>query len=174
MTKEELNTRIDADLLIGMAMKDVAAKYDVPYPTVAVRNKALNKPKIPVELLDDNITKATLEIIRDKIALEAPKVAKKADSIIEGLEGLKVLNADIQSALSKVVTIVNSMLDRVEYDDDGNEVPISVKDLQVLSGILTSIYSALNAKGTTVNVAQTNVTTQGENLAYFNANLRSV
>lgn len=174
MTKDALNSRIDAELLTGISTKDVADKYDIPYATISARAKALKSVSIPDELTDSNVTKATLEIIRDKIATEAPKVAKQADLIIDGLEGIKVLNADIQSALSKVVRLASSMLDEEELDKDGNVIPISKRDLQILASILTSVYSAINAKGTTVNVAQTNVTTQGENLQFFRANLRGV
>jgi hypothetical protein len=171
MTRDEQNTRIDAELLCGETPKDVSDKYSVPYPTVALRAKKLkDATNIPSELVDDNITKATLEIIRDKIAAEAPKIARQADLIIDGLEGLKVLNEDIQKALTKVVTLATSMLD--EEDEDGNSV-ISKRDLQILASVLTSVYSTINAKGTTVNVA-TSVSTGEQNMSFFKANVRSV
>jgi hypothetical protein len=173
MTKEELYTRVDAELLTGVSAKDVANKYGMPYITVIGRKNNLTKIEVPVELIDTPVTRAALEIIRDKIAIEAPKAAKTADMIIDGIEGLKVLNTDIQDALAKVVKKVNYMLDNEELDEDGNVVPMSKRDLQILSNILTSVYSAINAKGTTVNVA-TAVTTGEQNMSFFKANVRSV
>jgi hypothetical protein len=173
MTRDELNTRVDAELLTGATNKEVAEKYDIPYITVSLRAKKLNELEVPTELTDSNLTRATLELIRDKIAMEAPKVAARADLIIDGLDGIKILNKEIQDGLSKVVKLAVDMLDSEELDKAGNVVPMSKRDLQILAAILTSVYSALNAKGTTVNVA-TSVTTESQNLAFFKSSVRDV
>jgi len=173
ITKDELFTRIDSEILTRVPLKTIAEKYEVPYANIASRSRKLAEIQVPDELSDCSITKATLEIVRDKIAAEAPKIAAQADLIIDGLEGIKVLNTEIQAGLSKIVKKAVEMLDEEEVDKEGNIVPISKRDLQILASILTSVYSTINAKGTTVNVA-TSVTTEGQNLAFFKSSVRDV
>lgn len=171
MTKEELKTRIEAELLSGATPTELAVKYDVPYATVNDWKKKLLSEKPSTQVSDlTNQTVATLEIIRDTAKAQAPAVAGKIDAIIDGIEGLKTLEPEFHTAMLKAVNLAQTFLDAT--DDEGNSV-VSVKEWQIITSTLAQAYGALfNKAGTTVNVAQTNVTAESQNLAFFKASQR--
>jgi len=173
MDKEELRTRIEAELLTGEEPQDLATKYDVGYVTILNWKKKLLAEKPSANISDlTHQTTAALEIIRDKAKEVAPVVAGKIDTIIDGVEGLKELDPLFHTALKKAVNVAQKFLD--EVDEDGNST-LTIKEWQVITATLSNAYGTLfNKSGTVVNVAQTNVNASSENLAFFNASKRGV
>ena len=173
MSKEELRTRIEAELLTGVSAQDLEKKYEVPYVTInGWKKKLLNEgPDTKVSDLTQQ-TKATLEVIRTVAKDKAPAVAGKIDKIVDGLVGLKELEPEFQAALQKSVMIAKGFLD--QEDDEGN-CTLSIKEWQMITGTLANAYGTLfNRSGTTVNVAQTNVNAAAENLAFFSASKKNI
>jgi len=167
LSKEELRTRIEAELLTGVDSRDLEEKYGVPYVTINGWKKKLfaEKPQESISNLTGQ-TKATLEIIRQKAKDEAPKVSGKIDKIIDGVEGLQGLEPEFQAAMHAAVLKAKEFL-----SEDG----LSVKEWQMVTSTLAQAYSALfNKAGTTVNVAQTNISAEKEAMAFFQASKRSV
>jgi len=171
MNKDALRTRIEAELISGASATELAVKYDTPYATINNWKKALlaEAPNTKISELT-NQTVATLEVIRDVAKAQAPAVAGKIDRLIDGVEGLKSLEPEFHSAMLKAVKLAQNFLDAT--DDEGNST-LSVKDWQTITSTLSMAFGALfNKAGTTVNVAQTNVTAESQNLAFFKASQR--
>jgi len=172
MNKEELRTRIEAELLVGTSPKDLETKYGIPYVTINGWKNKLNKSTDSEISELTNHTKATLEIVRARAKEEAPKVAGKIDKIIDGVEGLQELEPEFQRAMHKAVELAHTFLG--EVDDDGKSA-LTIKEWQMITTTLASAYSAMfNKAGTTVNVAQTNVNAAAEQLSFFKASQRAI
>ncbi len=173
MSKEELRTRIEAELLTGVTAQDLEKKYEVPYVTInGWKKKLLSEgPEVAVSDLT-NHTVASLEVIRDVAKSTAPKAAAKIDKLIDGVQGLKELEPEFHTALQKSVRIAQQYLDMT--DDEGKS-ELSIKEWQMITSTLANAYGTLfNKSGTTVNVAQTNVNAAAENLAFFKSSQRAV
>lgn len=173
MSKEELRTRVEAELLTGKEPKELSSRYDMPYVTIiSWRNKLFNeKPAEDISVLTHQ-TKASLELIKETAKLEAPKVAGKIEAIIDGVQGLKELEPEFQIALTRAINIAQEFLD--DKDSEGNS-NLSIKEWQLITSTLANTYGTLfNKSGTVVNVAQTNVNAEAENLGFFKANIRAV
>jgi transposase len=167
MTKEELRTRVEAELLAGAEPRELAEKYGMAYNTIQLWKKKLFAEK-PTEAISDltHETTATLELIRTKAKEEAPTVAGKIDKIIDGVEGLQSLEEEFQATMHKAVMRAKEFLD----SDD-----ITIKEWQMITSTLGSAYAALfNSKGTTVNVAQTTVNMEKEAIDFFKASKRTI
>jgi transposase len=167
MTKEELRTRIEAELLTGAEPRELEEKYGVPYPTILGWKKKLLK-EAPTEDIAEltNATKATLEIVREKAKEEAPVVAKKIDKIIDGVEGLKILEPEFHSVMHKAVKRAHSF---IEKDD------LTIKEWELITKTLANAYSAIfNKGGTNVNVVQTNLNANQEALSFFKASKKDI
>ena len=166
MDKQELRTRVEAELLTGATAQDLADKYGVAYVTINSWKKKLlsEQPTADVSALT-NVDTATLEMIKAKAKEEAPIVAGKIDTIIDGIIGLKELEPEFHTAMMKAVKMASAFLDAV---DDEGESTVSVKEWQMITNTLGAAYGAIfNKAGTVVNVAQTNVSSANENLAFF-------
>lgn len=173
MTKEELKVRIEAELLTGKTPKELADKYSVPYITVLSWQKKLelDKPNEDISVLTSN-TIASLEVIKDVAKREAPVVASKIEKIVDGAIALKKLEPAFAEALETAVEVAIEFLN--EKTDEG-KTALSVKEWQMVTSTLAATYSAIyNKTGTTVNVAQTNVTAEGESLAFFKASQKAL
>jgi len=173
MTKEALRTRVEAELLSGVEPKDLGTKYDIPYVTVLHWKKKL-LAETPTTVVSDltQQTKASLEVIRDVAVREAPLVAGKIDAIIDGVMGLKELEPEFLTAMTKAVSLAQTFLDAV--DDEGVST-VTINEWKTITTTLAMAYGTLyNKSGTTVNVAQTTVNTDSENLKFFSASKRSV
>jgi len=173
MTKDELRTRIEAELLCGITPKDLSAKYDVPYVSIVGWKKRLLMEKETESVSDlTQHTKATLEVIRDVAKVEAPRAAAKIDTIIDGIQGLKELEPEFHAVLHRSVEIAHEFLGSV--DDEGKTL-LSIKEWELITKTLASAYGTLfNKSGNVVNVAQTNISAASENLGFFKASQRSV
>ena len=173
MTKDELRTRVEAELLTGKEPIELSKTYDVSYAIILNWKKKLlaeKQPEVISELTQH--TKASLEVIRQQAVEVAPKAAKAIDNIIDGINGLKELEPEFHTALQKSVKVAQKFLDDV--DDDGNTT-LSIKEWQLITSTLANAYSALfNRAGTTVNVAQTSVNVGEQNLAFFKASQKKL
>ncbi len=166
MTKEEQRIRIEADLLTGLEPRELSDKYNVPYVSILGWKKKLLAENDDVKVSDlTQHTKASLEVIRDAAKADAPKAARTIDKIIDGVQGLKELEPEFHAVLHRSVEIAKEFLDST--DDEGKSA-LSIKEWELITKTLASAYGTLfNKTGTTVNVAQSNISTQGENLAFF-------
>jgi len=173
MTKQEVRTRVEAELLSGVDARSLETKYDVPYVTINSWKNKLDKEDVPVAISEmTHKTTAALEIVRDRAKEQAPKVAGKIDQIIDGIEGLQELEPAFQTAMLKSVQMAQSFLD---HKDDEGKSDVTIKEWQIITNTLAQAYGALfNKAGTTVNVAQTNVNAANENLAFFKASQSTI
>ena len=173
VTKAELRTRVEAELLVGKEPRELSDQYGIPYVSILGWKKKLMAEKPEAEISDlTQQTKASLEIIREVAKEQAPVAAKKIDAIIDGVQGLKELEPKFHSALLKAVHVAQGFLD--EVDDEGKTV-LSIKEWQLITTTLSTAYGALfNKAGTVVNVAQTNVNAEQQNMAFFKSSQRGV
>ena len=167
MTKEELRTRIEAELLTGIEPKELEEKYGVPYPTILGWKKKLLKETPSANIVElTNATKATLEIVREKAKEEAPVVAKKIDKIIDGVEGLQLLEPEFHAVMHKAVKRAHEF---IAQDD------LTIKEWELITKTLANAYSAIfNKAGTNVNVVQTNLNANQEALNFFKASKKDI
>lgn len=173
MTKDELRTRVEAELLSGVQSRLLAEKYEIPYVTVMLWARQLNEETESTKVSDiTQSTKASLEVIHAAAVATAPAAAKKIDQLMTGLVGLKELESEFHASMHKAIQIANNFLEQV--DDEGNST-LTINEWKLITTTLSGAFTALfNKSGTTVNVAQTTVNADSENLKFFQASKKSI
>jgi len=167
----EIRTKIMAELRLGKKSRELSEKYEVSYPTIRNWEKRLEE-----ELADADIDtlleydEVTIHKVADELKKEATGGAsnieiKKVEKLVDDVIDLNRLGEKFRALAWK---IANEVETKVSNED------LSMKELQLAGGIVSSMYGSIFNRNTTqVNVMnQTNVVSS-EKREIFKASLKA-
>lgn len=133
-TKYEIISRVQRD----MEAKDIAEELDVPYASV-IRVRTQYKDAVAAGTVDKllDLDKLMIEELAEKYPVD------KVDSLVKSVNGLEVLNDELQSSAMQINTKVKSLIHSVDH----------ASELAELTEIVCKLQNAFFNKNTTqVNV----------------------
>lgn len=163
-TDKHIRLKVEAELSIGKAPKDLSRKYDVPYVTVLSWKKKLEETNDDVQTLI-TVDAPTLHKVAESVKENAPQdVIDKVDKIVDGVTSLKTLEPKFHAVVLKLL----EKAEEFSKDDD-----LSIKDWKIIGDGISNMYANIfNKAGVNVNVLNQNQIS-GEKLSLFKSSLRS-
>jgi len=139
---EEVKYKILNELQNGFSATSLSLKYDVTAATILRWNKEFKDALLNNDMSSlINVDKAILGELSDK--LKEGAVSADVDKVVDGLQGLQVLQTDMQSTAA----IINNRLKKLSHSTE------SIGELVMLTDCLCSLQSSFFNK----NLTQVNV-----------------